>query len=214
MISNRQNKQKKKKRWKFFVIFAVVFFAILLAINLYVVVLAKNRMFTRISNLPRYEFGLVMGTEPLRPDGSTNFHFFSRTDAAAEVYLSGKANRLLISGNKNNRGFDEVSEIKNQLLKKGVPESAMILDFDGKTTWESARRAAEVYHLQKVIIVTDTFHAPRSIYLCQHFGVDSVAFCAREEHIDFWSIRSQIREWLARVKAVFQVLIDGSNGLR
>jgi SanA protein len=208
MTSERQSKPRKNKCRKLFAILTLVFFLILVGSNLFVVSRANGRMFSQVSNLPHYDFGLVMGTEPIRPDGSTNFHFFSRTEAAANVYLSGKANHLLISGNNNNRGFDEVSEIKNQLLKKGVPESAMILDFDGKTTWESARRAAEVYHLHKVIIVTDTFHAPRSIFLCQHFGIDSVAFCAQEERIGFWSIRSEVREWLARVKAVMQVLAD------
>jgi len=88
----------------------------------------------------------------------------------------------------------------------------MVLDFDGDSTWKSVRDAREIYHLQKIIVVTDAFHAPRSVFLCRHFGIDAVAFCCGEEPFGLWSLRYHAREWLARVKAAFQVLLDRKAG--
>ena len=99
-------------------------------------------------------------------------------------------------------------EIQKILLAKGVPEDATTLDTEGLRTWESVRHAAEIYHYKTVTVITDGFHAPRSIFICRHFGIDAVAFCGSEEGTSFWSVRSQLREYLARVKAVADTLTN------
>jgi SanA protein len=81
------------------------------------------------------------------------------------------------------------------------------IGFDGNSTWESVQRIKEIYHLKKITIITDAFHAPRSIFLCRHFGIDVVAFCYGKESFGFWSLRYDLREWLARVKAFFVAII-------
>jgi SanA protein len=210
MIFRRQNRQSARfKKWRIcLVLLAVATFIIILGINFSIVSGGNGRVFKQISGLPQRDFGLVMGTDLMRFDGSTNIHFLNRTEGAAEIFLSGKVKHLLISGNKSNKGFNEVSGIEGRLLAKGVPENAMTLDFDGTTTWKSARNAKEIYHLQKIIIITDAFHASRAIFLCRHFGIDAVAFCYGDEPVGFWSLRSNAREWLARVKAFFEVMFD------
>lgn len=193
---------------------ACLLFAVVVAIggiNLHMIQCGSGRIFTQISQVPSQEIGLVMGTDLLRFNGSTNVHFINRTDGAALLYRSGKVKRLLISGNRNNHGFDEVTGMKNEILAKGVPGQALILDFDGNSTWESLRKAKAIYYLNNVIIITDRFHAPRAIYVARHFRINAVAFCYGEESFGFWSLRYQIRESLARVKAFFQVLTDKTN---
>jgi SanA protein len=195
----------KKNCWRFLVV-TILLFVITLGINLYIIFSTEDGIVFQIANLPQREFALVLGTEPLRPDGSTNLHFIKRTDLAAKVYLSGKAARLLISGNKNNRGFNEVLEMKNRILSKDIPETALELDFDGNRTWESVRRTKETYHLQKVIIITDAFHAPRAIFLCRHFGIDAVAMCPDKDPFSLWFVRYNVKEYFARLVAVFDIM--------
>jgi SanA protein len=209
VIIRFQHKQKIKKFGKWPAIATVIApFSTILGINLYIVGSTKTRIFDQASNLPQREFGLVMGTDMLRFNGSTNLHFLNRTEGAAKIYSLKKVSHLLISGNKNNKSFNEVTGMEEKILSKGISKDALILDFDGNTTWESVRRAKEIYHLEKIIVVTDAFHAPRAIFLCQHFGIDAVAFCYGKKSFGFWSLRYDIREWFARAKAVFQVLID------
>jgi SanA protein len=172
---------------------------------------SKNCVFDRIVDLPQREIELVLGTEPVRPDGSVNQHFLNRTDAAAKVFLAGKATNVLISGNKNNRGFNEVLEMQDRILAKGVPESAIKLDFDGNRTFESVRRATEIYHLKKIILITDSFHAPRSIFLCKHFGIDAIAYCPGRDPFGYWPVRYSVKEYFARLKAVFDVITAKIN---
>jgi SanA protein len=148
----------------------------------------------------------VLGTEPLRPDGSTNLHFIKRTDLAAKVYSSGKVTYLLISGNKNNRGFNEVLEMKKRILSKDVPETALELDFNGIRTWDSVRRAKEIYHVQKIVVITDAFHAPRAIFICRHFGIDAVAICPDRDPFGLWFVRYNVKEYFARLVAVFDAM--------
>jgi SanA protein len=203
-----QVKQKAKRLCKFFAVLLFFTFLAVLGINLYVVDGTKTRIFNEVSAVPERETGLVMGTDLLRFNGSTNLHFLYRTEGAAKCYLAGKVSHLLISGNRNNHGFNEVLGMEGEILLKDVPKNVLILDFEGNSTWQSVRRAKQIYQLQKVTIITDAFHAPRAIFLCRHFGIDAVAFCYGEESFGFWSARYYVREWFARVKAFAQVLID------
>jgi SanA protein len=197
---------KIKKICRQFLMVVVVLFVATLAVNLYIIFSTKNRIFYRTSDLPHREVALLLGTEPFRPDGSTNLHFINRTKAAAELILSGKATHLLISGNENNRGFNETLKMKNKILSEKVPEAALQLDFEGNRTFESIRRAKQIYHLQKIIIVTNSIHAPRAIFLCRHFGIDAVAFCPAGDPFSLWYVRYNIREYFARLIAVFDVM--------
>jgi SanA protein len=195
----------KKVCVRFLIVFLALFI-VTLGINQYLVLSAKNRIYRDVSSLPIRETELILGTEPIRPDGSTNLHFLKRTDIAAKAYFDGKAMHLLISGNRNNRGFNEVLEMKNKFLANNVPEAALQLDFDGTRTYESIRRAKEIYHLNQIIVVTDAFHAPRALFLCRHFGIDAIALCPSGDPFGWWYLRYNVREYFARLIAVFDIL--------
>jgi SanA protein len=192
----------KQRVWKFLIGGVFAFFTITLGINLYIIGTTKSSIFTSIEQLPRTEFALLLGTDLLRADGSTNVHFVNRTDSAARVYAAGKARSLIVSGSKDNKGFNEVLGMEQALISKGVPEKALILDFEGVRTIESARHASQTFHLQKVLIITDGFHAPRSIFLCRSFSLDAVAFVSGNEPVNIWYYKHRLREYFARVKAV------------
>jgi SanA protein len=208
MVFRRQSRQRTRVASKWVLITIVLISLTVLGINLYVISGTETRIVDKVSDIPQTEFGLLMGTDLMRFDGSTNIHFLNRIEGASKAYLTGKVAHLVISGNKNNKGFNEVTGMQRELLKRGIPVSGLILDFEGKSTWETIRRAKEIYHLQKITIITDAFHAPRAIFLCRHFGIDAVAFCYGKQSFGFWSIRYDVREWLARVKAFFEVLTD------
>jgi len=192
-------------------IFSGLFLVATMGINLFMVLRAQDCVVNHIGQLPAQEVALVLGVEPFRPDGSTNLHFLNRTSWAAEVYLSGKAKFLLLSGNQNNRGYNEVLEMQKQIISLRVPASAIELDFAGTRTWDSIRRASDVYHLRHILVITDAFHAPRAIFLCRHFGIEAVAYSPGKEPLGYWSLRSQVREYVARIKAVLDVLTRSEN---
>jgi SanA protein len=208
-------KSKIAKTYKIASILILVMVLAIAAINLYILHCTKGCIYNEVADVPARDVGLVMGTDLLRFNGSTNLHFFLRSEGAVMLYQSGKAKRLLISGNSDNHGFNEVSGIEKEILARNVPSDALISDYHGNSTWNALKQASEMYHLHQIIIVTDDFHAPRAIYLSRHFGIDAVAFCHGREPFGFWTVRYHSREWLARVKAFIQVSLDTrsvSNG--
>ena len=208
MSPHRALGSKARTALKFIAVLALAAIAGTVGINLYILHCARGCVFHQVSDVPAQETLLVLGTDLLRFNGSTNVHFFNRVEGAADLFFSGKAKRLVISGNRDNKGFNEVDGMEKELLAKGIPKDAFILDYDGNSTWKSLQKAENVYHLQNIIIVTDSFHAPRAIYLAHHFGINAVVFCHDQESFGFWYMRYHAREWLARVKAFFEVMTD------
>lgn len=148
-----------------------------------------------------------MGTDLLRKDGTTNTHFINRVAAAASVFAAGKVKNIVISGHSDNRGYNEVDGMAQALSELGVPASAMVRDYKGSRTWETAKQAKRHYGLGQVLIVTDGFHASRCVYLFKQEGIDAIAFITGDEQIDYWYFRHRLREYLARVRAVIDIAI-------
>lgn len=182
-----------------------------LALNEYIVRSTRSAVFTEISALPPNDVALVLGTgKLLRGSGRINPHFRKRVEAAAELYHAGKVKHLLLSGDNHIAGYDEPTDMAEALLALAVPPAAMTLDYAGFRTLDSVVRARKVFGQSKVTIVTDDFHAARSVFLARHEGLDAVAFCSAKVSTRF-SARTRVREVGARVKAALDVYVLGTQ---
>lgn len=197
--------EKRSQRKRVFLLLATIFFVSTVWINGYLLLGTRDRIVTQVDRLPKRQVGVVLGTDLMRADGSTNIHFLHRVEGATRAYFSGRVARLVISGNPNNKGYNEVVGIKCELLKSGVPERDIMLDFGGVRTIDSIRRIHDLYYLENMTIITDDFHAPRALFLSRSFGLDTVAFCYGSEPVGYWYLRSRLREYFARIKAVLDV---------
>lgn len=195
-----------KTHWRKFALSAGISCAIVVATNMWMIGATDARVCKNIDILPPRDVALVLGTGARLNNGKPNWHFKVRVEAAAKLYQAGKVHHLLLSGDNHIQGYDEPTEMKDALLKLGVPESAMTLDYAGFRTLDSVARAHAIFGLQKVTIVTEDFHAHRSVFLAEHSGVDAVVFCAESLGAK-WSARSKIREAGARVKAALDVYV-------
>jgi len=182
-------------------------------INLWIIWSVGTFIFSDIAQIPSNSVALVLGTDLLHSDGSTNSHFITRTVAAAKLYKAGKVNYLLISGNANNRGFNEPIGMKEAIVKLGVPEGKIVVDTVGTRTIDSIINAKQIFALKKLTVVTDDFHMHRALFLCQHFAIEAVGFPAGKSPLDRWAIRSRMREYAARVRSVIDLLFFSSNSL-
>jgi SanA protein len=193
----------KQLRWK--LVWACL--AILLStalINLWITQSAKPRVFHSLGDLPANDVGLVLGASPRAGGGFTNPHFQNRLEAAAKLYHGNKVKHLLLSGDNHIAGYDEPTEMRDALLNLGVPSTAMTLDYAGFRTLDSVVRAKAVFGQTRLTIITDNFHAQRALFLCQNYGIDAVAFCSKPVPLKY-SGATQMREWMARVKAFLDV---------
>lgn len=194
------------RHWRKFAIFFLVVVCVIVAANLWILGAARGSVYNDISSVPTNDIGLVLGTGPFTGKGSTNLHFVVRVEAAAKLYKSGKVKHLLLSGDNHIRGYDEPTEMKNALLKLGVPQSVMTLDYAGLRTLDSMERARKIFGQTNLTLITEQFHSARSLFLARHFGIHAVVFCA-EPLPAAWNYTVNLREAAARVLAVGDVYV-------
>jgi SanA protein len=102
--------------------------------------------------------------------------------------------------------YNEPMEMRKALILKGVPSSAITLDYAGLRTLDSVVRSKEIFGQNKIIIITQPFHSYRAIFISNYYDIDAVAMVAEEPDLE-QTFRVRIREYLARTKAVLDLYI-------
>jgi SanA protein len=197
-------KRLRKIRWKAAWL-GLLIALVPVAINVWIVRSGAARTFTDLASVPANDVGLVLGASP-RAGEYVNPHFQARIEAAARLYHAGKVKHLLLSGDNHIEGYDEPSSMKEMLVKLGVPEAAMTLDYAGFRTLDSVARAKAVFGQTRLTIITDDFHVARALFLCRAQGIEAVAFCSDTIPLKY-SGMTRVRELLARVKAWLDVYV-------
>ena len=150
---------------------------------------------------------LVLGAG-LNRDGTAGLVLRDRVKTASELYFDGKVKKLLMSGDNSTEFYDEPGAMKEYAISLGVPEGDIVLDFAGRRTYDSCFRAKAIFGLEDLIIVTQAYHLPRALYLCNAFEIEAQGVPAddanyRRSSYTFW----WVREILASLKAVWDVTI-------
>jgi SanA protein len=174
--------------------------------NLWMHLRSKELVFEDLELLPFNRVGLLLGTSRYTRGGQTNLHFRNRMDAAALLYKEGKIKHILASGDHQSDDYDECTAMKQELLKRGVPEEAISLDSSGLRTLDSVVRAREVFGLQEFTIISQKYHNIRAVFIARHHHINAVAWCA-EKVVFKHSIKTEIREYFARMKALIDLYI-------
>lgn len=151
-----------------------------------------------------YPVGIVLGAS-VRRDGTLSASLQQRVDAAVLAMQNGVVTQLLISGDGvEDDSYKETPAIYKTLLDKGIPSTAIIVDPAGVDTYDSMRRAKELYNLDRVLIFSQGYHLPRSIYIARSLGIDAW-WRAVDGHDTPDKTYFPIRESIARVKAAMEV---------
>lgn len=150
---------------------------------------------------------LVLGAG-LNRDGSAGVVLQDRVETAAELYFAGKVEKLLMSGDNSTIYYDEPGAMLEYALSLGVPEEAIVLDFAGRRTYDSCYRAKAIFGVDDLIVVTQAFHLPRALYLCNAFDIEATGTPADDANYRLSSYTTWwVREILATLKAYWDVLI-------
>ena len=97
--------------------------------------------------------------------GSPNPFFEKRIETAAELYRIGKIDHFILSGDNRSMYYNEPMAMLKALLKKGVPASAITLDYAGLRTLDSIVRCKQIFGQNKIIIITQPFHSYRALFI-------------------------------------------------
>lgn len=167
---------------------------------------AKNRMYTDVDKIPFRKFGLLLGTSPIGRTGRPNQFFNRRIDATVELWKAGKIGHIIISGAHHDEEYNEPEEMRVALTSRGIPDSILTLDGKGYRTILSVTRAKNVFGVDSMTIISQEFHNERALFLAKHQNIDAIAYNAGNTSSQRWQLRMIIREYLARTKAVMEVM--------
>jgi SanA protein len=154
---------------------------------------------------PRAEVALVLGAL-VQPDGRPSAMLADRLDAAAALYRDRRVDRILVSGDHGRPDYDEVNAMRRELVRRGVPDADIFTDHAGFDTWSSMVRARKVFEVRSAIVVTQGFHMARALWLGKRAGLDVHGLAADRSGYGIEGKKSDVREVLARVKAVEDVV--------
>lgn len=159
---------------------------------------------TRAADAPHAQVALLLGAKVL-PDGRPSGMLADRIAVAAQLYRAGKVERVLASGDHGTTAYDEVNAMRRELIAHGVPARDVFTDHAGFDTWSSAVRARKVFRVRSALVVTQGFHLARAVWLARRAGLDAHGVGADLHGYGRQGKLSQLREVLARVKAVGDV---------
>ena len=183
-------------------LFAVVVVALS---NLYVVLSTKSSI---VGKTEAQSFGadaiVVLGAS-VYADGTPSSILKDRLDCGIELYNSGAAAKLIMSGDNGTASYNEVNAMKAYAINQGVPSEDIFCDHAGFNTYDSMYRAQNVFGCKKIIVATQTYHLYRALSSSHLLGVQAVGVPS-----DYRSYQKQffydLREIPARTKDVVRAL--------
>jgi uncharacterized SAM-binding protein YcdF (DUF218 family) len=108
-------------------------------------------------------------------DGRPSPVLRARVDHAIQLWQRGMAPQVIFTGGRGDGDTtSEAAVSRRYALRRGVPDSAIVVETIGRTTRESLRGVAELMldrPNSEVILVSDPFHMLRLSILARRFGL-------------------------------------------
>lgn len=96
--------------------------------------------------------------------------------------------------------------MRRELMRMGIPDSVIVMDFAGFRTLDSVVRGKKVFKLKRFVIISQEFHCRRAVFIARKHGIDAVAFVAQDPPAQY-TFMVLVREYFARVAMLFDLYI-------
>jgi SanA protein len=163
--------------------------------------------FTRIislENAPHQPAAIVFGAGLWR-DGTPTAVLRDRIEIAAQLYFSGKIEKILMSGDNRFVDYNEPGAMRAYAISLGIPESVIVLDYAGRRTYDTCYRAYKIFGLDQAVLVTQSFHLPRALYTCNALGMHAIGVASDQRE---YRLMSKIYWNLRELPATLSALLD------
>jgi len=158
-----------------------------------------------VDDAPAERVAIVFGAG-LRRNGTPTSILYDRVATAAELYRQGKVEKLLLSGDNRFADHNEPGAMRQAALALGVPDTAIVLDYAGRRTYDTCYRAKEIFGVTRALLVTQNFHLPRALMICEGLGLEAAGVSAdRRAYLKRAAIVWNIRELFATAAAWWDV---------
>jgi len=138
-------------------------------------------------------------------DGRPSPVLAARLDHAIQLYRDGIAPVIVVTGGREpGDRFTEAGASADYLHKHSVPDTAILRETTGRTSWESLEAAArflEDRHMGRVVLVSDPYHSERIKAIAHEVGLDAVTSPTRTSPIKGMSAFKRLLGETLRVAA-------------
>lgn len=170
-------------------------------------VLSSGRTWISADEAPGRDVVLVMGAATWY--GRPSPYLQARLDMALELWRQGKASVFIVSGSTSD---DEPAVMRTYLEENGVDPRDIVEDTGGNDSYASCVRAAQMYGVSQLTVVTQSYHVPRTVATCRLAGVDAIGVGDDTRRKDALWGSYQRRELVANIKMLVDVLIRRDVG--
>jgi SanA protein len=158
-------------------------------------------------SVPPRPVAIVFGAR-VYSNGRLSAMLSDRVATGVALYKAGKVKALLMTGDNSTLDYDEPTAMKRTAVQMGVPESAVVVDYAGRRTYDSCYRAQSIFQVSSAILVTQNFHLDRALMLCNSLGVSAVGVGADYQRPNGYAANSIMYSELRELPAVFVGVID------
>jgi len=167
---------------------------------------ATNHIYKE-SESPKERVAIIFGAG-LRRDGTPTAMLRDRVLTGADLYFSGKVEKLLMSGDNRFENYNEPESMRQFALLAGVPDKAIVLDYAGRRTYDTCYRAKVIFGVKNALLVTQKFHLPRALFLCNTLGLDAIGVEASNCYWNGSPFVWDIREQFATIAAFLDLYVS------
>lgn len=195
------------KLLKYLFLLALLVLISVFIINEYVEISVKQQLYNSIDQIPKNKVGLLLGTSKYSSNGNINLFYQYRIDAAVELFISGKIDFILVSGDNSTMEYDEPTTIKKDLIERGIPKDRIYLDYAGFRTLDSVIRSKEVFGQYSITIISQKFHNERALFIANNKKIEAIGYNTKTVNLNY-GFKTLIREKLARIKMILDLIFD------
>jgi SanA protein len=153
---------------------------------------------------PQGKTAIVFGAGLYR-DGTPSPVLRDRIQTAVELYKAGKVEKLLMSGDNSSLSYNEPGAMQKYAIQLGVPENAIVLDYAGRRTYDTCYRAKYIFEVTEAFLVTQDYHLPRALYICNVLGIKTIGISADRRN---YRLGTYLYWRLREIPATFTAFID------
>jgi vancomycin permeability regulator SanA len=181
---------------------AALFMVIFITVPIIFVFQGRQNVYREGSRIPQTEYGIVFGAG-VTENGTPSAALRDRLSTAVDLFENGTISLILVSGDNSEGHHYETDVMRDYLIDHGIPETAIKVDEEGLRTYATCENAGENFDIDEALLITQGFHLPRAIFLCNKLGVASTGVSATQRDYLFENI-FKLRE----IFAIYKSLID------
>ena len=190
--------------WVFAITVVFIFFA-----NVWIIGSTRSQIYDKQDLDFEARTALLLGTSYNTVEGEKNQFFHDRIITVSKLFQLGRVKEIILSGSTT-KYYNEPLAMRNSLAELGVPDSILITDDGGMRTLDSVVRCKELFNKDKIVIITQRFHAYRALFISNYYEVDAVVVITQPVASPY-STGVLLREFFARPLAVLDLYVMHSK---